>query len=171
MVSRLPVFSGKRVGKRVPPEMVLPVFVLVVLFFALLIAYPWWVLTIGTFCYLACLPLGWLSYREYQRRDACCGAGRLASTRRSDMRGCRCVRPMRRIARPAQLRRRRGAHPGSSHATRHPRSFGAERHNAEIIDTLILPFAQRQAQKGFVFGVKGTCVELDLAEPVAASHR
>ena len=48
MVSQLPVFSGKRVGKRVPPEMVLPVFVLVVLFFALLIAYPWWVLTIGT---------------------------------------------------------------------------------------------------------------------------
>ena len=40
MVSQLPVFSGKRVGKRVPPEMVLPVFVLVVLFFALLIAYP-----------------------------------------------------------------------------------------------------------------------------------
>src|SRR5687767_1847011 len=39
MVSRLPVFSGKRVGKRVPPEMVLPVFVLVVAFFALLIAY------------------------------------------------------------------------------------------------------------------------------------
>ena len=27
MVSRLPVFSGKRVGKRVPPEMVLPIFV------------------------------------------------------------------------------------------------------------------------------------------------
>jgi CDP-diacylglycerol--serine O-phosphatidyltransferase len=70
MVSRLPVFSGKRVGKRVPPEMVLPVFVLVVLFFALLIAYPWWVLTIGTFCYLGCLPLGWLSYREYERKDA-----------------------------------------------------------------------------------------------------
>jgi len=70
MVSQLPVFSGKRVGKRVPPEMVLPVFVLVVLFFALLIAYPWWVLTIGTLCYLACLPLGWFSYREYQRKDA-----------------------------------------------------------------------------------------------------
>jgi CDP-diacylglycerol---serine O-phosphatidyltransferase len=69
MVSRLPVFSGKRVGKRVPPEIVLPVFVLVVLFFALLIAYPWWVLTIGTVCYLACLPLGWLSYREYMRKD------------------------------------------------------------------------------------------------------
>jgi len=70
MVSRLPVFSGKRVGKRVPPEMVLPVFVVVVLFFALLISYPWQVLTVGTLAYLACLPLGWWTYREYQRKDA-----------------------------------------------------------------------------------------------------
>ena len=53
MVSRLPVFSGKRVGKRIAPEMVLPVFVVVVLFFALLVAYPWVVLTIGTVLYLA----------------------------------------------------------------------------------------------------------------------
>jgi len=70
MVSRLPVFSGKRVGKRVPPEFVLPVFVVVVLFFALLVSYPWAVLSLGTFAYLFCLPLGWLSYREYQRKDA-----------------------------------------------------------------------------------------------------
>jgi len=70
MVSRLPVFSGKRVGKRVAPEMVLPVFVAVVLFFALLVAYPWVVLTIGTVAYLASLPIGWITYREYQRRDA-----------------------------------------------------------------------------------------------------
>ena len=70
MVSKLPVFSGKRVGKRVPPDMVLPVFVLVVFFFALLISYPWQVLTVGSLIYLACLPLGWWSYREYQRKDA-----------------------------------------------------------------------------------------------------
>jgi len=69
MVSRLPVFSGKRVGKRVPPELVLPVFVVVVLFFALLISYPWEVLTLGTLVYLGCLPLGWFSHREYQRKD------------------------------------------------------------------------------------------------------
>ena len=69
MVSRLPVFSGKRVGKRVPPEMVLPLFVVFVLFFALLISYPWEVLTVGTVVYLACLPLGWFSYRDYQRKD------------------------------------------------------------------------------------------------------
>ena len=74
MVSRLPVLSGKRVGKRVPPELVLPVIVAVVLFFALLIAYPWWVLSIGTVCYIAALPLGYMSYREYERRDAAAAA-------------------------------------------------------------------------------------------------
>jgi urease accessory protein len=41
----------------------------------------------------------------------------------------------------------------------------AARPRAEVIDTLILPYAQRAAQRGFVFGVKGTCIELDLAEP------
>jgi CDP-diacylglycerol--serine O-phosphatidyltransferase len=70
MVSRLPVFSGKRVGKRVAPELVLPVFVLIVLFFALLVSYPWEVLTIGTVIYLMTLPLGWLSYREALRKTA-----------------------------------------------------------------------------------------------------
>ncbi|HZO44538.1 MAG TPA: phosphatidylcholine/phosphatidylserine synthase [Xanthobacteraceae bacterium] len=74
MVSRLPVLSGKRVGKRIAPEMVLPVFVGVVLFFALLISYPWPVLTIGTVIYLASLPFGFLSYREYQRKDAAAAA-------------------------------------------------------------------------------------------------
>jgi CDP-diacylglycerol--serine O-phosphatidyltransferase len=70
MVSRLPVYSGKKVGKRVPPDLVLPVFIGVVLFFALLIAYPWAVLTVGTLMYLASLPFGWLSHRDYVRRDA-----------------------------------------------------------------------------------------------------
>ncbi len=69
MVSRLPVFSGKRVGKRVAPELVLPLFVVVVLVFALLIAYPWPVLTTGTIVYLASLPFGFMSYRNHQRRD------------------------------------------------------------------------------------------------------
>ncbi len=79
MVSRLPVFSGKRVGKRVAPEMVLPVFVMVVLFFALLISYPWVVLTTGTLCYLVSLPVGYLSYRRHERNDAA-GASAAASS-------------------------------------------------------------------------------------------
>jgi CDP-diacylglycerol---serine O-phosphatidyltransferase len=68
MISRLPVFSGKRVGKRVPPEWVVPIFIFVAAFFAVLLSHPWEVLTIGTLLYLACLPLGWRSYREYERR-------------------------------------------------------------------------------------------------------
>ena len=70
MVSRLPVFSGKRVGTRVPPDLVGPVIVVVVLFFALLFAYPWEILTAGTLAYLTALPFGWLSYRGYERRAA-----------------------------------------------------------------------------------------------------
>ena len=41
-----------------------------------------------------------------------------------------------------------------------------ERRDQPVIDTLILPYAQRSAQKGFLFGVKGTCVELDFADAV-----
>jgi CDP-diacylglycerol---serine O-phosphatidyltransferase len=69
MVSRLPVFSGKRVGTRVPPEMVGPAVVVAVLFIALLIAYPWIILTAGTLAYLGALPFGYLSYRRYERRS------------------------------------------------------------------------------------------------------
>jgi len=69
MVSRLPVFSGKRVGKRVAPELVLPLFVVVVLAFALLIAYPWPMLTTATIIYLASLPFGFMSYRTHQRSN------------------------------------------------------------------------------------------------------
>jgi CDP-diacylglycerol--serine O-phosphatidyltransferase len=50
--------------------MVLPVFVLVVMFFALLLSYPWEVLTLGTLGYLVSLPFGWWSYREQERRAA-----------------------------------------------------------------------------------------------------
>lgn len=68
MVSRLPVFSGKKLGSRVPREMVLPVIVVVILFIALLISYPWHVLSAGTVLFLVSLPVGWHSYREHERR-------------------------------------------------------------------------------------------------------
>ena len=68
MVSRLPVFSGKTVRMRVPPEMVLPAFVAAVFFIALLIGYPWYILSAGTVIYLLTLPMGWKSYRNHQRK-------------------------------------------------------------------------------------------------------
>jgi len=54
----------------VPPEMVLPVFVSVVFFIALLIGYPWYILSAGTVLYLLSLPAGWKSYRDHQRKAA-----------------------------------------------------------------------------------------------------
>lgn len=76
LVSTLPVFSGKQFGKRVPPDRVLPIFVVVVLFVALLVSYPWWVLTFGTVLYLASLPFGWLAYQRHKAQDAAlAGAG------------------------------------------------------------------------------------------------
>ncbi|MBN8983769.1 MAG: CDP-diacylglycerol--serine O-phosphatidyltransferase, partial [Rhizobiales bacterium] len=47
--------------------MVLPAFVSAVLFVALLIAYPWQILSVGSVVYLCSLPLGWKSYRDQQR--------------------------------------------------------------------------------------------------------
>lgn len=67
MVSRVPVFSGKKIGTRVPPEIVLPGIVAVMIFIALLIAYPWEVLTAGTVAYLAAIPFGVRAYRRMAR--------------------------------------------------------------------------------------------------------
>ena len=64
MVSRVPTFSGKKLGQRIPREMVLPVFVVFVLFAAMLVSYPWTVLTMATLAYLATIPLGIVAYRR-----------------------------------------------------------------------------------------------------------
>lgn len=76
MVSRLPVFSGKTIRMRVPPELVLPVFVSVIFFIALLISYPWYILSAGSLLYLISLPMGWKSYRDHARAFAAAEAGR-----------------------------------------------------------------------------------------------
>ncbi|CCE06166.1 phosphatidylserine synthase (CDP-diacylglycerol--serine O-phosphatidyltransferase) [Bradyrhizobium sp. STM 3843] len=80
MVSRLPVFSGKTIRMRVPPEFVLVVFVAVVFFVALLVVYPWQILAAGSILYLLSLPLGWRSYRNHAaRHSAAVGAAAAAS--------------------------------------------------------------------------------------------
>jgi CDP-diacylglycerol--serine O-phosphatidyltransferase len=80
MASRLPVFSGKRVGKRVAPELVLPVIVLVVACFALLIAYPWFVLATASAVYLASLPFGVIAYQKHAQADAAAKSGQPAAS-------------------------------------------------------------------------------------------
>ncbi len=66
MVSRIPTFSGKLWGERVSRDYVLPVFVLAVLFVALLVTYPYLTLTASSLIYLAAIP--W-SVRRFQRRE------------------------------------------------------------------------------------------------------
>lgn len=84
MVSRLPVFSGKSMNMRVPRELVLPVFVGVVLFIALLIGYPWHILSALSIAYLLSLPLGWKSYRDQERALAAASEAPVDATKPAD---------------------------------------------------------------------------------------
>jgi CDP-diacylglycerol--serine O-phosphatidyltransferase len=67
MVSRFPTFSGKLIGQRIPRDVVLPLFLALVVFAALLVSLPWWVLTIGTIVYLGVLPLSWRAFEATRR--------------------------------------------------------------------------------------------------------
>ncbi len=65
LVSRLPVWSGKRL--RVPGDKVMPLILGVVFLALLLFSYPWQTLSVAVVAYLAFLPL---SARAYSRRAA-----------------------------------------------------------------------------------------------------
>lgn len=69
-VSRIPTFSGKAMGSRVPRYLVLPLFVLAVLFVAVLVSYPWLTLTLGTVAYLVSVPISFYRYRTLETRMA-----------------------------------------------------------------------------------------------------
>lgn len=69
MVSRVPTFSGKNMG-RIPGDKVLPVLGLAVLAVIMLIAYPWEFLTILSMLYLALIPVSLRSYRRHVASDA-----------------------------------------------------------------------------------------------------
>lgn len=70
MVSRIPVFSGKAVKMRIAPEMVMLAIVVVVLFVALLISFPWHMMTAISVAYLLSLPFGWRAYRREEIKHA-----------------------------------------------------------------------------------------------------
>lgn len=70
MVSKVPVFSGKKLGARVPRESVLPIFVAAIAFVALLFSYPWEVLAVGSLAYLVSLPIVALQARKMAMEEA-----------------------------------------------------------------------------------------------------
>lgn len=66
MVSNLPTYSGKTLGKRIPNNVALPLVISTVILIAVLLSYPWQVLAICAIIYLAALPWG----RAYHDRLA-----------------------------------------------------------------------------------------------------
>ena len=65
LVSTIPTFSGKLMGERIPNEYILPMFVGAAAGVALLITYPYGVLTLLSLLYLAMIPV---SYRRFDRK-------------------------------------------------------------------------------------------------------
>lgn len=87
MVSNLPTYSGKSVGKRIPRQFAMPLILLSVVIIALLLSYPWQVLTIAALAYIVSLPLGRAYYfrlqaaHESELAEAASQAARQADTK------------------------------------------------------------------------------------------
>lgn len=71
IISRLPTYSGKRIGTRIRRDLVVPVLAVSMLLFALFASYPFTFIAVGTLLYLAHLPVAW---RAWQRQAAKAGA-------------------------------------------------------------------------------------------------
>jgi CDP-diacylglycerol---serine O-phosphatidyltransferase len=66
MVSRVPTFSGKKLGQ-VRRDLVLPMVIGVIVYVALLASYTFLVLAISTVIYLAYIPFGWRAWNRLAR--------------------------------------------------------------------------------------------------------
>jgi CDP-diacylglycerol---serine O-phosphatidyltransferase len=64
MISRVPTWSGKLIGRVVPRDLVAPLFIVVVMIVGLLFSFTWLALTVGALAYLAALPLSWRAWHE-----------------------------------------------------------------------------------------------------------
>ena len=65
MVSKLPTWSGKLIGRRISRELVTPLFVSAIVIVVCLASFPWETMTTLTLGYIACLPLSWRSYQRH----------------------------------------------------------------------------------------------------------
>ena len=69
MVSNIPTYSGKLLGERISRELVLPVFILAVLYVATLVTYPHETLAGTSIFYLVMIPVGWRRFQHNLARD------------------------------------------------------------------------------------------------------
>jgi CDP-diacylglycerol--serine O-phosphatidyltransferase len=58
MVSNIPTYSGKSLGKKIPSTVALPMILLVVVLVAMLLSYPWQSLSLAALGYLVFIPFG-----------------------------------------------------------------------------------------------------------------
>jgi CDP-diacylglycerol--serine O-phosphatidyltransferase len=86
MVSKIPTWSGKKLGARVPREYVLPILVLVVLGVAMLLSYPWELLTFAVLAYLGTIPLAFMHYRRLEKAHVLSSGGIMAPQPESEQR-------------------------------------------------------------------------------------
>lgn len=70
VVSTVPTFSGKTMGKRVPRDWVLPIFLVVVAAFGLLISFPFEAMVTISVAYLATIPIGAAQYRRRAKAES-----------------------------------------------------------------------------------------------------
>ena len=66
MVSNIPTWSGKRAGKRISRQLVLPVMITFIVLVVLLFSFPWTVLTVSCLTYLASILF---SFRDWSNRQ------------------------------------------------------------------------------------------------------
>ena len=70
LVSRLPVYSGKTLGTRIPGDKVMPLILGVVFYVLLLSSYTWQTMSVSALAYLAFLPLSVAAYARKARTEA-----------------------------------------------------------------------------------------------------
>lgn len=64
MVSRVPTWSGKLIGRVIPRDLVAPLLITLVIVVGLLFSFTWLALAIGVLAYLAAIPLSWRAWRD-----------------------------------------------------------------------------------------------------------
>jgi len=69
-ICTLPIYSGKTMGSGIPRSLVLPIFIVTVVFLGLLVSFPFPVLSVLAIAYLASIPVGVSRFRKIERVEA-----------------------------------------------------------------------------------------------------
>lgn len=86
-ISTVPMYAGKTLGSRVPRAMVAPILLAVIVVVALLVAYPFEVLSLIVIAYFALVPISVSRYRMLQRADERARSGAAAPAAEGDSAG------------------------------------------------------------------------------------